>query len=327
MRLSLSTSLALILAAPVAAQPPKDARRAPWAFAHDLRVRKGGSSEVNPDTPLIGVEVYRDLEGRALMAVTSAGGLAVTPAPEKVTGSRVRWLFAHDLKSERGGKSAQLGVEAVKEAATGRVLYASQAGSIAFGDDPAKLAPEGDAPLHHALTLRVRKATETAFGPGSKRITIDCFRDGKTGAMVYATEAGGIAVLSNPAQTVAATPEVQAPVALYGLAVRVRKPTSGTPATGPATEVLGVEVYSDPNTGGLLYVSETGAIAAAPAPAEPTGGQGAVWQRGYAIQARPGGTADFAAAKPISVEVYADPNSDHTLYVTDAGSIAVLPKK
>lgn len=317
MRLSLA--LLLVSALPVAAQPPEAAPRAPWAFAHDLRVRKGGSPEVTSETPLVGIEVYRDAAGDALIALTSTGGLAVTSAAGKPADSRVRWLAAHDLK--RDAKPQPLGVEAFTEASTGRLIYVSEAGSIAFAAAPAKPA-EGEATFHHALTLQVRKATETRFGPGSKRVTVDCFRDGVTGAAVYATDAG---IAATPAQKLAPG-EVKAPVALYGLAVRVRKPGPAA-ATAPATTVFGVEVYSDPNSGGLIYVSETGSVAAAPASGEPAGGQGAVWRRGFTLSARAGGTSDFAAAKPVTVEVVADPNSGHTLYVSDSGAIAVLPKK
>lgn len=318
MRLSLA--LLLVSALPVAAQPPEAAPRAPWAFAHDLRVRQGGSPEVTSETPLVGVEVYRDAAGDALIALTSTGGLAVTGAAGRPADSRVRWLAAHDLK--RDTKPQPLGVEAFTEASTGRLIYVSETGSIAFAAAPAKPA-DGEATFHHALTLQVRKATETRFGPGSKRVTLDCFQDSITGVAIYATDAGIAA--TTPAQKLAAG-EVKAPVALYGLAVRVRKPGPAT-ATAPETTVFGVEVYSDPNTGGLIYVSETGSIAAAPAPAEPAGGQGAVWQRGFTLSARAGGTSDFAAAKPVTVEVVTDPNSGQTLYVSDTGAIAVLPKK
>lgn len=309
-----------VLNSSAVAQPPEAAPAAPWAFAHDLRIRPAGEAKVTPATPRVGVEVYRD--GPTQVALTSAGGLAVAPAGT-AAGSRVQWLFAHDLKFERGGKPAQMGVEAFRETSSNSALYATQTGLVALADAPGKPAADGDAEFRHSLALQVRAATEDRFGSGSKRVAVECFRDERTGAAIYTSDAG-FAVLSKPSQPAAGA--VQAPVALYGLSVRVRKPATA-PATGVVTAVLGVEVYSDPNTGGLLYVSETGSLAVAPAAAEPGGGQGATWMRGFAVAARPGGSADFKDAKPVTVEVYADPNSGNTLYVTDSGAIAVLAKK
>ena len=84
----------LAVAAAAAAQPPAPAPA--WAYGHDLRARKGGASDFDPQTPKIGVEFYRDAAAGAVLAVTQAGSLAATPA-EVGTDKTAPWLFAHDL--------------------------------------------------------------------------------------------------------------------------------------------------------------------------------------------------------------------------------------
>jgi hypothetical protein len=52
------------------------------------------------------------------------------------------------------------------------------------------------------------------------------------------------------------------------------------------------------------------------------------WQYGLMVRARKGEEKDFnAETKKIGVEVYRDDNNGNLIYVTESGSIAVVPGK
>lgn len=315
--LGLVATLSLVAAAAGPPDAPSTAVKPAWAYGHDLPVRGGGASDFAA-AKSVGVEVYRDAAAGALVAVTHAGGLAVTAADGPPAGG-IAWLFAHDYPTGKG----TLGVEGFKDAGSGKLLCVSQAGMVAFAPPPAATAPAGKAPTRrHAVVLKVRNPTETDFGPQTAGFEVDCAADPATGGLVYTTAAGRLAAAPAPAGP--APEESKPPVALYGLTVKARQ--TGEAAFGPATKAFGVEVFRDENTGGLLYVSETGSIATAPAAAKP-GPDGVVWTHALAVRARPAGASDFKTAAPVHVEAYRDSHTGHTLYVTDAGAIAVLAKK
>ena len=115
------------------------------------------------------------------------------------------------------------------------------------------------------------------------------------------------------------------PKALSGLELRVRKADEAD--FTPATKKLGVEVFRDDNSGALLYISETGSVAAAPAPADVKSGQGVAWKHAMTLKARPGGVNEFEKANKYGVEVFQDNNTGHLVYASETGSIAVLPRK
>ncbi len=316
MRAIPALGLVAALSLTATAEPPTV--KPAWAYGHDLPVRSGGAADFAA-AKLVGVEVYRDTAAGAFVAVTHAGGLAVTAADVAPTSGSIAWLFAHDYPAGKG----TVGVEGFKDVGSGKLLCVSQAGMVAFAPLPAATAPAGKAPTRrHAVVLKVRKPSETDFGPTTAAFEVDCATDPATGGLIYTTAAGRLAAATAP--TGPAPDESKPPVALYGLTVRARQP--GEAAFGPTTKAFGVEVFRDENTGGLLYVSETGSIAAAPAAAKP-GPDGVVWTHALAVRVRPAGTSDFKDAASVHVEAYRDSHTGHTLYVTDAGAIAVLAKK
>ena len=85
-------------------------------------------------------------------------------------------------------------------------------------------------------------------------------------------------------------------------------------------------MFRDENTGGLIYVSETGAIATAPATETKTG-QGVTWKHAMTLKARAGGVTEFAKATAFGIEVFQDNNTGNFVYISDIGAIGVLPKK
>lgn len=52
-----------------------------------------------------------------------------------------------------------------------------------------------------------------------------------------------------------------------------------------------------------------------------------VWKLGLDLKARQGGTDDFDKARKYGVEVFLDANSNNLVYISETGSIAVVPNK
>jgi hypothetical protein len=75
------------------------------------------------------------------------------------------------------------------------------------------------------------------------------------------SETGAIAVV--PGKPVAPDAKAKAPTWLHGLEFRVRK--AGEGEFGAGTKKWGMEVFRDENNGNLVYISETGSLAVAPA--------------------------------------------------------------
>jgi hypothetical protein len=52
------------------------------------------------------------------------------------------------------------------------------------------------------------------------------------------------------------------------------------------------------------------------------------WQSGWEVQARKSGESDFGdATKKWGVEVWKDPNNGNLIYLSETGSISVVPAK
>lgn len=52
-----------------------------------------------------------------------------------------------------------------------------------------------------------------------------------------------------------------------------------------------------------------------------------VWKVGLDLKARQGGTDDFDKARKYGVEVFLDANTNNLVYISETGSIAVVPNK
>jgi hypothetical protein len=312
---------------PVLAQPP--APKPTWLYAHDLRVRKGGASDFDKDTPKIGVEFFKDEQTGGLIALTQAGHLAVaTLGSAPGTEKKATWLFAHDLRARKGDEerftkeTAKYGVEVFRDTASGKLLYVSEKSTAAFFDAPATIPTDRGPAWHHGLVVKVRGPNEETFTKDSRKIGIEAFKDENTGGLIYISETGSIATAAAPAR--APDPnKVLAPKALYGLTLRARKAEEADFTA--ATRKVGIEVFRDENTGGLIYVSDVGSIAAVPSPGEARSGQGVTWKHAMTLKARAGGVTDFTKAGRFGIEVFQDNNTGYFVYVTDAGVIAVLP--
>ena len=323
-------ALGLLCTGLASGQPTTTPPKPTWIYAHDLRVRKPDVKDFDKDTPKIGVEFFKDEGSGGVIAVSQSGSIAVVPTYTPGTDKKAAWLFAHDLRARTSDEdkftkdTPKFGVEVFKDGPSGKLLYVTNKATVALADAPASLKTDQDPVWHHALILKVRGPAEASFGKDTKKFGVEAFKDGNTGGLVYVSDAGFITTA--PAPDKAPDPDlVKAPKALHGLALRVRK--AGEADFGKDTKKIGVEVFRDENTGGLIYISETGSIAAVPAPATVKTGQGVTWKQALELKARPGGEADFAKANKYGIEVLQDNNTGYLVLVADTGAIAVLPKK
>lgn len=305
------------------AQPP--VVKPEWAAAHDLKVRKG--KETDWDKALkVGVELFKDPAVDSVVAVTAAGQMAVSGgefAPAKTSAYVTGLSFkARTADEEKFTDSTTLyGVEVFKGVSTGQVLFVSDKGGLTFY--PGAGGDGKEPQFQYGLKLKVRKPGEEKFD-SAKAFGIEAYKDNNTGGMVYVTEAGLIATAKAVPEKAPETKDVKKPKPLYGLEAKVRKYDE---LEFTNAQKIGIEVFKDENTGTLIYISETGSIAAVPPPAEVKTAQKLVWLHAFTLKARSGGEADFAKARKYGVEVFSDRHTGYLVYVNEAGNIAVLPKK
>ncbi|MFO0938596.1 MAG: hypothetical protein U0798_18995 [Gemmataceae bacterium] len=307
----------------------QSATKPKWVDAQDLLVRTGGEKNFTKTTPKVGVEFYQDSAAGALVAITETGSIAVVPLSSIGAERKATWSFAHDLRCRKadqdGWKDAKsFGVEAFKYPAAKVLIYVSEARGLTLAELPGQVGADNPPAFQHGLVLKVRASGQPKFADAKTRIGVEAFKDGNTGGLIYITETGQLAAATAP-PSAPDTSSPKRPTPLYGLEPQVRK--ADEKDFTKATKVVAMEVFKDPNAGGLLYVSEAGYIAAAPAPASTKDNQGILWTHAMSLKARKGGEKDFSSARKFGIEVFTDRNSGHTIYICETGSIAVLPRK
>lgn len=78
---------------------------------------------------------------------------------------------------------------------------------------------------------------------------------------------------------------------------------------------------------GLLVGQQVSNVYAQPAVAHVGQAKSPVWKVGLDLKARQGGTDDFDKARKYGVEVFLDANTNNLVYISETGSIAVVPNK
>jgi hypothetical protein len=318
----------VLLSVPVAAQPPA-AAKPKWAAAHDLQVRKGKDTDWDK-APKQGVEAFEDPAAGSIVAINSVGNMAVATPDAVPNKKKADWSSALSFsvrtasEDKFSNSTALFGVEVFKNAFAGRLLYISERAGLALFQT-ATATGDKDPEFQYGLTLRVRKPGQTVFGPDAKAFGMEAYKDNNTGGLVYVTEGGMLAVAAAVPEKAPETKDVKKPKPLYGLECRVRKADEAD--FTDKTQKYGVEVFQDQNTGTLIYISETGSIAAVPPPAEIKKDQKLSWMHAMTLKARPGGEADFAKARKFGIEVFTDMHTGYVVYVNETGSIAVLAAK
>lgn len=298
-----------------------------WIDAQDLLVRAGGEKQFTKSTPKVGVELYLDPVGKALIAINEAGVIAALPMTSLNTDRKATWVFAHDLRARKadddGWKAAKpFGVEAFRYPAAMAIIYASEQKGLALAVMPNQIGSDNPPQFHHGLKLLVRAPGQTKFAEAKTKLGVEAFKDGNTSDLIYVTETGQLACAPAPT-TPPDTSAPKRPMPVYGLEPQVRKAAERD--FTKSTKSHAIEVFQDPNSGILLYLSESGFLATAPA-VKLKDSQGLSWSHGMSLKARKGGVRDFANATAYGIEVFVDKNSGLTLYVCETGSLAVIGK-
>lgn len=208
----------------------------------------------------------------------------------------------------------------------GNGIYISQTGALSVlsrSQFKAGEARDKDPRFQHGLELTVRKADgKTAkFG-------VECFIDEHNGDLLYITETGSIAVVPSKYATPTKGKPKGAPL-LHGMNLKARKP--GEKDFTKDTKKYGVDVFVDSNNGSVLYLCETGAIAAVPGSLvdKDTGaGKAPDFQHGMNLSVRGPTEKDFGKdTKKYGVEAFKDADNGCLVYIADNGNLAVIPSK
>jgi hypothetical protein len=262
--------------------------------------------------------------------VALAGGTGRVAAQDKSKTAPPKHLYGHDLKVRPGGerdwpKALKVGVELFHDEATKAIVAISDVGSISVAKAPVGAAAVGADKTCKWLTahdLNCRKAGEADFTQKTKKWGVELFQDRGTNQLLYACESGSVALAPVPPGLVTE----KGPRLHHGLEPRVRAPEQSEFTNA---KKFGMEVFKDENTGGLIYITETGAIATAPAPAaapDPKKPLPPKTQYGLLLRVRAGDETDFTdKTKQVSLEVFEDPNANVLFYLTEAGFVATAP--
>jgi hypothetical protein len=303
--------------------------------AADLAVRKAGQAKFDKDTKKFGVELYLDPNSNKWLAISETGFLAVQPtgpyaeAKDKAPESK----YGHDLRIRKAGQgnfdkdTKKWGTEAFQDPHTNSMIYISETGSIAIPSAaPFKDAMGKEADWKYALELPVRKANEKVFGMDTKKYGVEVFVDPNTNYLIYATEVASLAVVPGKA-TVAG--KVKDPERKEGLRLSVRK--AGQKDFNPeTTKDYGLEIYQDPNSGNVVFISDTGSIAVLPGATynDTLKAKGADWKYGLDIKVRKAGQPEFGAENAkFGVEVFQHDATSSLIFISETGAVAVVPVK
>jgi hypothetical protein len=328
-----TAGLVVLLSGPAGAQ---DAKQDPKAkevkpkhlYGHNLRVRPGGETDW-PKALKIGVEVFEESASKAVVTISDVGAITVTAPTTPGADRKSEWKTAHDLRCRKAGeidrtqKTKQWGVEMFHDRSLNKLLYVCESGSVAMAPVPAGLVTDKGPALHHAMDLRVRLPEQLEF-KDAKRFGVEAFKDENTGGLIYITETGAIAAAAAPA-TPPDTKNQPGPKALYGLDLRVRG--ADEPEFTEKTKRIGVEVFEDPTGKALMYITEAGYIAVVPQAKLVEGARGVTWKSAMGLRARKGGQEKFEEAKKYGIEVFLDNRTENLIFISETGSIAVLPKQ
>jgi hypothetical protein len=309
-----------------------------WSHAFDLACRKFGEADITPKTTRWGVEAFRDNNTGLGLYIAQDGSIAVAPnfatlnAPLNPSKGPA-WLTGLDLPARKAGvkefkkDTAVHAMEVFRDPNADNWLFITEKGNIAATNGKAFPGVSNKAPKWvHSVDLAVRKGGVKEWKDATK-VGIEVYRDGNSRNLVYITEAGVIAILP---ETTEVKGEGKSPDWLHGLDLSCRR--SDEKAFTKDTRKFGIEVYHDVSTANLIFISETGSIAVAPAPTglkAPTAkAKEPVWTHGLNVKCRRFGEKEFSEkTRAFGAEVFRDENLDVILYINELGHIAVLSAK
>jgi hypothetical protein len=247
------------LAVAPAGKGPATARAARSLYRLVLPVRRWDDKTFGADTPKVAVEVYHDENNGNLLYVSHTGSLAVVPgvtaAADKPT-RPAKWLDRLPLRVRQGGDdiafpTLHCNVEVYRDENSGCVVYVADNGSLAaFSSAKAGPGKETREPVwSHVLALKARAHGEKEFTARTAEVTVEVYRDEGRAAWLYVTGALCLAVV--PGDRAADRDKPQPP-----RWVQVLRPGAGSGKWA-------AEVFDNPTTGDRLFVTASGALAAA----------------------------------------------------------------
>jgi hypothetical protein len=257
--------------------------------------------------------------------------------PQKV--QQPSWSHAFDLKCRNSTQpkfdkdTKTFGIEVFRDDNNGRGLYIVDTGVIGavhdFQDFKGPNAKSRAPAWLHGLDLKVRPAGVEDFAK-AKVFGLEVFRDENNDNWIYISDVGAIGIAKGKRAGKAPTEAPKAPRWVHGIDVKVRK--GGDKNFDKETKVWSIEVFLDENNGNLIYICENGDLAIVP------GSQDAVaptpmakapeWLHGLDLKVRKGGQQDFdPMTKTFGLEVFRDENNGNLLYISETGSISVVPGK
>ena len=241
------------------------------------------------------------------------------------------WKTAHFLGCRKAGEleftqsTKKWGVEMFQDRATNRLLYMCESGSVMLAEVPPGLVTEKGPKWHHALEPKVRAPEQTEF-TNAKKFGMEIFKDENTGGLIYITEVGAIA----PASTTRSRPPTRKKIAPPKGAVRAG--SAGVPWRG------GKRFHRQDQAGEPGSVRRPERQRAVLSHGSRIRGNRSVHrevrsqreerdleERAWPSALRKSGEK-FDDAKKFGIEVFEDNRTGNLIFVSETGSIAVLPK-
>ncbi len=193
------------------------------------------------------------------------------------------------------------------------VLVGISTGS-AFGQGKLK-----DLESTHALDLASRKFGEAEFTASTQKIGVEGLRDLNNGFGMYVTERAAIGLAPGFENTPLT---VKAPVWITGLDLPARK--AGEKEFTKTTRTYCLEIFRDPNTDNILYITSDGVLAAVPKGKLLANNASPEWVHSVDLNVRKAGVKEFTDANKIGIEIYRDGNTGNLIYISHTGSIAAV---
>jgi hypothetical protein len=325
-------ALAILAGSGLWAQEGEKTKKPKWTHALDLKCRKAGMEDFDK-ARVFGVEAFKDENTGYLIYISEEGALTVvlpTTTPDGENIKKPDWNHALELKCRKYGeedfdKGTLFGVECFKDLNTDFLIYICEKGFISAIS--ARALATGDRAKTpkwtHALDLKCRKGRQESFD-NAETYGIECFKDESTDVLIYISQTGSMATVA--VRTTPDSNNIKKPKWSHALDLKCRK---GGEENFDKAEVFGIEVFLDENTNNLIYISQTGSVAVVPAKGPAIGDKAKKpkWTHALDLRCRPGKEKDFDKAKLHGVEIFRDENTDNLIYISDTGSIAVVPAR
>lgn len=272
--------------------------------------------------------MYRVIQCAAILVVMV--GFSIGSAVGQGKPKDLVWTHAFDLACRKLGEAEfspstqKFGIEALRDFNTELGLYVTEKGSIALAPGFKELTPPVNAkgPLWvTGLDLPARKAGEKEFTKTTKVYCLEIFRDPNTDDALYITAEGAIAAAPARGKILGGN---KTPQWVHSVDLNVRK--GGVKDWKDAAKV-GLEIYRDGNTGNLLYISDSGAIAVVPEAGETKANDKApAWLHGLDLSVRKANEPTFTKdTRRYGVEVFRDETNGNLIFLCETGSLAVIP--